>query len=379
MLKIAILSTEIFGLIAMSIIMYGEIFESKHKSRKKTAFIALLVSVMIAITIDAISYLPINWNGKFILHFDATMAAFVSPFFVYAIFMHYVFLHIMEKIRVPRTLFTIGIVYCIIAIGSCIYYGLKGKLFIIKNGSFEAGEFYEGYLLTYVVVLAYTIIVVLVNGKKIGVHDSFATLIFTFIPVVFIIINLINVEMAFSISSLSLSMIVLNTMLQAERESHLIASEKVSDILAHYDKLTGLLNRLAFSEFCENMDNSGTIGIIFADVNGLKYTNDNYGHKSGDELLCNFANVMLGCFRKEDVFRISGDEFVILLPGMPEDTFERKSNILIEKINADDHPIASVGCVYGSKAEFDTLIDKAEEKMYEDKRLFHQRHPIYSR
>ena len=377
----AILATEIFGSIVLLIILYGALFEMKEKSKKKTMFIILVSSVLAAQIVDGISYLGIDWRNKERGFFWITMVDFLLPFLMYAIFLQYIYVNMAEKGKGKILFwpFAFGIGLCLFDIAAGFYYGMKGMLFTLENGSYALGEYYEGYLLTYILVLGYTILVILVNVKIMGMHDTIAAVMFLAIPIVFLVLNLLYSEMAFSVASLSISMLVVNTMLQADRESLLISNEAEIKRVAHFDELTGLYNRLAFTELIDRIDKEKKLGVIFGDVNGLKYANDHFGHKAGDMLLCEFSEMLLGCFRKEDVYRISGDEFVVLLPNVPQKVFEQKVGTLRHKIAAKEVPIAAIGYTFGSGAEVSRLIDMAEAEMYEDKKIFHEKYPKYKR
>lgn len=84
---------------------------------------------------------------------------------------------------------------------------------------------------------------------------------------------------------------------------------------ARIDPLTGALNRQAFFEAVEDQrGQAGVALLVFADLDGLKLTNDRLGHEAGDEALRDFAKRIREGIRKDDIFaRIGGDEFAIIL------------------------------------------------------------------
>lgn len=89
--------------------------------------------------------------------------------------------------------------------------------------------------------------------------------------------------------------------------------------LAHYDQLTGLPNRILFSELAERAlhmarRQHGKLALMYIDLDKFKPVNDLHGHAVGDLLLREVAKRMSGCLREVDTLaRIGGDEFVVLL------------------------------------------------------------------
>jgi len=96
------------------------------------------------------------------------------------------------------------------------------------------------------------------------------------------------------------------------------------DELAHLDPLVGLPNRRGLMRDLEKLIASvdrygGSAAMIFADVDDLKLINDRFGHETGDAALIEIARILLANARASDtVARMSGDEFVILLPNTDE-------------------------------------------------------------
>lgn len=94
--------------------------------------------------------------------------------------------------------------------------------------------------------------------------------------------------------------------------------------LAERDSLTGLLNRMRFSDLVESeIFNAGVRGqqvsLVLLDIDHFKRINDRYGHPLGDRVLVYLARLLGSLVRKSDyVFRIGGEEFCLLLPGAGE-------------------------------------------------------------
>lgn len=86
--------------------------------------------------------------------------------------------------------------------------------------------------------------------------------------------------------------------------------------LSYHDTLTGLYNRRYLEEQLTKVSNiRQACSVIMTDVNGLKITNDIFGHDLGDKLLVKVANIFRECSSEEDIIaRWGGDEFIILMP-----------------------------------------------------------------
>ncbi len=148
--------------------------------------------------------------------------------------------------------------------------------------------------------------------------------------------------------------------------------------LSYFDQLTGLYNRRFYEEELKRVDTKRNLPItlIMADVNGLKLTNDAFGHLSGDKLLKAVADIMKRELRADDILaRIGGDEFVLLLPKT--DSLEAQLIIdrLRDKISGTliDNISASVSFGYDTKKdEFESMekiFAQAEDYMYRRKLL----------
>lgn len=143
--------------------------------------------------------------------------------------------------------------------------------------------------------------------------------------------------------------------------------------LSRRDSLTGLYNRGFFDQKLPELDQPEhwPLSIILGDLNGLKLTNDIFGHAVGDQLLIMVAQTLKEVFRPSDlIFRWGGDEFVILLPqtSMPE------AERLLERLQlrlatCSIGPMAlslplGVGSKETGQDDFQTAWNQAEEQMY---------------
>ena len=136
-------------------------------------------------------------------------------------------------------------------------------------------------------------------------------------------------------------------------------------------------NRLAYDEARQDLLNEPRVAALFCDVNGLKYTNDNFGHKAGDKLIAEFGDILKQFFRHENIYRISGDEFVILFPVTDDVSYRKRVDEFRQMLKSQERPIASMGSSSGEGTKVREIIKDAESKMYEDKKLFHEKFPDY--
>ncbi len=153
-----------------------------------------------------------------------------------------------------------------------------------------------------------------------------------------------------------------------------------TEYLSFHDQLTGLYNRRFFEEELIRLNTARNLplGIIIADVNGLKLVNDAFGHHQGDKLLIETANVLKKSCRQDDILaRLGGDEFIILAPKTTQAEIKRfvhRIEHLTDNIGIEDLTL-SVAFGYSIKTSADEpialLVKKAEDQMYKNKLINH--------
>lgn len=144
------------------------------------------------------------------------------------------------------------------------------------------------------------------------------------------------------------------------------------DNIGIIDQMTGLYNKFAYERDCLKCCGD-TKGILYADLNGLKHTNDTNGHKGGDRLIQEFAKLLKRYFNEYKCYRIGGDEFLVLADNLSSSDFLRKAKSFHRLMQSMDLPMASVGFNVGG--EINKVFEYAEEDMYEDKKLFYKNFP----
>ena len=159
--------------------------------------------------------------------------------------------------------------------------------------------------------------------------------------------------------------------------------EKELVTLAFRDPLTGLANRVFFRNrvhqaLSQTDATRESVGVIFLDLDNFKVVNDSMGHEWGDQMLCEVANRVRSCLRRDDMAaRFGGDEFTLLIEGVTQvDQMISIANRLITDLRAPIHLNgrdffvgASVGIAMGTP-NLDTtedLLRKADLAMYQAK------------
>ena len=147
---------------------------------------------------------------------------------------------------------------------------------------------------------------------------------------------------------------------------------------AQHDALTEVANRQYFNEMLKKIgmnESNYPLAFMMVDINGLKLTNDIFGHFRGDELIVKVAGILSGSCRSRDlVARIGGDEFVILFPQADETALKKvaeRINQKLEQEKIETLPL-SVAMGYAVKtdiegATMDEVMAAADESMYQDK------------
>ena len=166
--------------------------------------------------------------------------------------------------------------------------------------------------------------------------------------------------------------------LKAEKET-----SRAFKTMANTDSLTGIRNKHAYAEneaLINQQIQSGAIeklAVVIGDVNGLKYVNDTQGHAAGDQLIKDASEMLCKAFSHGAVFRIGGDEFVILLQGEGFDTMDEVIGALNRRVEANikaDKVVVSIGYAVLTPQDrrLGDVFERADNMMYERKKALKQ-------
>ena len=148
--------------------------------------------------------------------------------------------------------------------------------------------------------------------------------------------------------------------------------------IANFDSLTGVKNKHAYidaeaklNSLIEEKEDVEFATIVF-DINGLKEINDSLGHHAGDEFIKSGCSIICNLFKHSPIYRIGGDEFAVIAQGMDYQNMDiimaELEKINIENQKADKVVIACGVARYSGERNVAGVFDKADKRMYENKR-----------
>ena len=167
--------------------------------------------------------------------------------------------------------------------------------------------------------------------------------------------------------------------LASEIENYLLVNKLRT--LSSRDMLTGVMNRNEMNNYVDRLSEEEktekiSVGVVFADLNGLKKVNDCEGHSAGDDLLKNASKVLRAVFEEDKIFRAGGDEFSMILTGVGEDELIKKTTEIKKLAEDYDELVFAAGYAFEPDSrDVRRALRIADERMYEDKRRYYEMFP----
>ena len=242
-----------------------------------------------------------------------------------------------------------------------------GLMFNVSpDGHFERGVL---ILIGLVWMVAAYITLMVVNFKKYGAcefGDKFRLVVLFIFEVVAIVIQLLFKDQ-FQDAIVASALITI------------LYYAFVIEIESKYDHKTGVFSSTYYDNYVNTLAKKGVYSLIMYDVNGLKYTNDNFGHEKGDELIEAVAlSIKAAVGRAGKVFRLGGDEFVAVLKSGEE---QRGNDIVAKSLQGFEDRTKEIGvkvsAAYGAvvreeNEDVKTLMARADKSMYACKQAYYQ-------
>lgn len=179
--------------------------------------------------------------------------------------------------------------------------------------------------------------------------------------------------LAFKSAGLLLSTLTLFLAIMLRNRDIFRSLERISTT----DQLTGVGNRRGFAEYRQTLPDGISLAFIFGNLNGLKKINDTQGHEVGDQLIRQAAQIMKNLTGDIAVFRMGGDEFIIVAKDADEAQAQRLVNDLRARYRSSGISMALGYIVCQTPiANIVDVLSQVDKKMYADKeRIYGRRHP----
>ena len=199
------------------------------------------------------------------------------------------------------------------------------------------------------------------------------------IMAVFIVLQIFSPFMPFYALGCLFATCVIHSFIYREKDIEHDREMEDAQRKAFRDGLTGVKNKLAYLESLRDLEMQAGknsfegYGVVVFDLNGLKEINDTLGHETGDEHIKSASSLICSFYKHSPVYRIGGDEFVVILKGSDFDDRENIKMLFDRQIDENQRNGAVV--VSSGMAVFDSAVDesytevfiRADRKMYERK------------
>ncbi|MCR5481440.1 MAG: GGDEF domain-containing protein [Clostridia bacterium] len=360
-----VISSEIVCAVFMLMIILGFTASTGQKNTTAKLFFLLVVTMFVALLTDAAS-LVIDRDVKNItVAYIVSTASYVLVDFLILAFSFYFVSLIREKqnvtyrLNLPLVLLALFDAYMLIT-------GVKeGLLFTYENGTFAYGPNQYYSVIVPIIMQLYLYALLFIYRNVMGRKYVLVACTYLGLPSIAGIAGAFYEGASCSLIAAAFACGIIYVTVQARAITEAGVRAKILRETSCIDYLTGLKNRRGYDEYIKELSYS-YLGVVFCDLNRLKYTNDNFGHAAGDRMIQSFADLLREFFTGCDICRISGDEFVVLVGNISEDEKNEKMTQFGDFIGKNNR-MAAFGYAYGPREEVLELVREAEEKMYEDK------------
>lgn len=151
--------------------------------------------------------------------------------------------------------------------------------------------------------------------------------------------------------------------------------QKQQEYLSYHDDLTGLLNRNSLVDYLANVDAGSlkSLGALSVDINGLKNFNKEFGRDYGDEVVIRVGEVLQEYFHSADVYRLTGDEYLVLADNISYEEFTKQIYAAHTKLDNISLGLVAMGYAW-EKVDIDTdkLVSNAEVMMRDEKKKYYK-------
>ena len=151
--------------------------------------------------------------------------------------------------------------------------------------------------------------------------------------------------------------------------------QKQQEYLSYHDDLTGLLNRNSLVDYLDKVAGKDltSLGALSIDINGLKNFNKEFGREYGDEVVIRVGEVLEEYFRSGEVYRLTGDEYLVLVENTSYENFTKQIYAAHTKLDNISLGLVSMGYAWEKvDIDVDKLVGNAEVMMREEKKKYYK-------
>lgn len=208
-------------------------------------------------------------------------------------------------------------------------------------------------------------------------------------PVVKLNLDVNNKDMVFDIGVVNTKIVVKNPKREFEDKEmfEIFLTTILENIFKNYlmveklkqeknmDSLLQTYNRSAYEEILNKNNIHRMCGVAFIDANGLGVVNNMYGHEAGDKLLKTIGESLKKYFRYYDIYRIGGDELVVICENINKELFFNKLDMFRMTIGETPYDV-SIGAIYEEEInDLKMVVNEANVLMKKEKEEFRKLHP----
>lgn len=358
-------------------VFYGKIQERNWRERSLFGKLLMANALLSASDIIAWVFEGATFKGANLLLHTSTLIYNISMILIGVLWLCYCDNQMMtDKKGIARRRRLYMLPFAIVVLVNVINVKTGWIFYYDSINVYHRGEFYIIHILTAVLYIITAVGIVLVAAsaqERAKAKESYALLGFVTAPAITIAIQ----ASFYGVSLIPFGITISLLMIFLQRIIAMITK----------DHLTGLDNQRAFEKRLEekvrSVSEDEKLFVMMIDADYFKTINDTFGHDAGDEALVKIANCLrMACCNKDYIARLGGDEFVIIGTRRDEEQIEDLSwsiQSLMDEETRKSQYLLSVSTGYEiyddrrhrTGAE---LYKKADDKMYEQKRLYHQGH-----
>ena len=259
--------------------------------------------------------------------------------------------------------------------------------FIDSNGTFVRGQFYWIYLIFCGISFIYILYVFVLIGIKSHLRNILCLILIVSIVTIGQLANAINGKINSGYASICVTATLLYIFIQNMFRYMMMETIDREKNISNHDALTKVMSRVSFDNRAREFDNkiaekseNLNFAVCECDLNNLKLVNDTFGHDAGDQYIIRCCKTICDFFKHSPVFRIGGDEFIIIIQNEDYINLEQikkaVKNFSIEEIKKDiplneKRSFAAGFAVfdYNKHFSFSDVLKKADIDMYKNKAM----------